>query len=154
VVDVVHALFPAGPDADRSARAFASSLVSPASEESFRSAAKVAGASAVERINGVGNRGRTLAGLVLVREFSDAAVRLTTASPRSDVVHTSYGSHIVLLLSRYEPEPFAASERVRALREEALNRRVRARIAAVREKYPSELQIEALQTLEIPASSP
>jgi hypothetical protein len=138
----------------RSARAFASSLPAGVDEEQFKAAAKSAGAAAVERINGVGNRGRTLAGLVLVSDFSNAAIRLTTSSPRSDVIHTSYGSHIVLLLGRAEPEPFVPSERASGLREEAMNRRVRARIAEQRGKFAVEVRQEALQSLEIPAPSP
>jgi hypothetical protein len=154
VVDVVHALFATTPDADRRARAFTAELPSSASEEDFRALAKTAGAGAIERINGVGNRGRTLAGLELVREFSDAAVRLTLESPRSDLIHTAYGSHVLLLLSRHEPEPFVVAERDAAVLEEAMNRRVRARIQALREKTPSEPALGLLQSLEIPSASP
>jgi hypothetical protein len=154
VVDVVHALFAGGEDSEKRARAFASSLPAGVDEEQFKAAAKSAGAAAVERINGIGNRGRTLAGLVLVSDFSNAAIRLTTSSPRSDVIHTSYGSHIVLLLGRAEPEPFVPSERASGLREEAMNRRVRARIAEQRGKFAVEVRQEALQSLEIPAPSP
>lgn len=154
IVNVVHALFSGGDDAEIRARAFASSLGVGVDEEAFRSAAKMAGATTVERIDAIGNRGRSLSGLALVREFSDAALRLTTSSARSDVIHTSYGSHIVLLLGRAEPEPFVPSERAAGLREEALNRRVRARIDEQRGKLAVEVRPEALQALEIPASSP
>lgn len=154
IVNVVHALFSGGDDAESRARAFASSLGVGVDEEAFRSAAKAAGATTVERIDAIGNRGRSLSGLALVREFSDAALRLTKSSPRSDVIHTSYGSHIVLLLGRAEPEPFVPSERAAGLREEALNRRVRARIDEQRGKLAVEVRPEALQALEIPAWSP
>lgn len=154
VVDVVHALFPTGPEADRAARAFAASLASNVGEEEFRKQAEASGARTVERINGIGNRGRTLAGLDLVREFSDAAVRLTMESRRTDLIHTAYGSHVVLLLARNEPEPFLVAARDAAVREEALTRRVRERLRALREKTPGEVEAGVLQTLEIPSASP
>lgn len=129
IVSVVHALFPTARDADARAEALARALGAKPTAESFEAAARAAGSDVVvERIDAIGNRGRTVSGVVLERAFADAAVRLTMDSPRSDSVHTSYGTHVVLLLRRNEPAAVDAVARENALVSEAYTLRARDRL--------------------------
>ncbi len=154
IVDVVHALFAPERGGERAALAFASSLPEAVDEDRFTAIAKAANASAVERIEGIGNRGRTLSGLELVREFSVAVVRMTMDDPRSDIIHTPYGAHVVLLLKTHHVEPIEPRAREAALRTEALDRRVRSAVLAERGKHPTSIAPSALRTMEVPSSSP
>jgi hypothetical protein len=132
LVSVVHALFPTAPNADARASAFAASLDAKPTVEAFEATARAAGPDVViERIDAIGNRGRTATGVTLERAFADAAVRLTMDSPRSDVVHTSYGTHVLLVTRRLEPAPLDASSRKNALIEEAIALRARDRTDAI-----------------------
>jgi hypothetical protein len=129
IVSVVHALFPAGAKAEARASALAAAVGAKPTAELFEATARAAGADVtVERIEAIGNRGRTAAGLELERSFADAAVRLTMDSPRSDVVHTTYGEHVILAIGRGEPGAIDASARAAALAREAIAFRARDRI--------------------------
>ncbi len=149
IVSVVHALFPEGPHCVARAEAFARE-VGPAPEpKAFEARARALGDGiVVENIAHVGNRRKTAAGMTLEAAFADAAVALTTKAPRSDVVRTRYGAHLLVLTARIDAPPTDAKARALLLSEEVIALRVRDALAEAASRRPRMFDPGARETLK------
>lgn len=149
IVSVIHALFPASPDATERATRFAARLAQTSDAKGFEQLAREAGPDVVvERIEHVGNQGRTLEGLTLERAFADAAVALTKDSPRSHVVHTPYGAHMLMATEWLAARIATPAEAQKGLAEAALAERARKALENARQERPTAIANDAKETLQ------
>ncbi len=149
IVSVIHALFPASPDATERAAGFALRIAQTSDAKSFEQLAHEAGREVVvERIDHIGNQGRTVEGLTVERAFADAAVTLTKDSPRSNVVHTSYGDHVLMATEWLAARMATPAEAQKGLAEAAIAERARKTLEAARQGRPTAIASDAKETLQ------
>ena len=155
IVSVIHALFPASPNAAERAEAFAVRIAQTSDPKSFEQLAHEAGRDVVvERIDHIGNQGRTVEGLTLERAFADAAVALTKDSPRSHVVHTPYGEHMLMATEWLTARIATPAEAQKGVGEAAVAERVRKTLDGARLARPSAITSDAKETLQNAVSQP
>lgn len=149
IVSVIHALFPASPDATERAAGFALRIAQTSDAKSFEQLAHEAGRDVVvERIDHIGNQGRTVEGLTLERAFADAAVALTKDSPQSHVVHTPYGAHMLMATEWIAARIATPAEAQKGLAEAALAERARKALENARQERPTAIATDAKETLQ------
>ncbi len=149
IVSVIHALFPASPDATERAAGFALRIAQTSDAKSFEQLAHEAGRDVVvERIDHIGNQGRTVEGLTLERAFADAAVNLTKDSPRSHVVQTPYGAHVLMATEWLAARIATAAEAQKGLAEAAIAERARKTLEAARQGRQAAIASDAKETLQ------